>query len=131
MKLNTLIVILSLAIIVGSCRKKDTTPDTSDVQVVITSPEEGHIYHTGDSVHVVAAISFNGILHGYEANVTDTATGNVIFDADEHVHKDTYVVNQSFLVTGSAPLVLKLRLLTEVDHNGSIVEKQVYFRYQP
>jgi hypothetical protein len=132
MRLYIFIACSACVLLATSCKKKTTEPaSAADVQINITSPAEGAVYHAGDSVHVTAAISFNGVLHGYEVNVMDTATGNVVFDVDEHVHKDTFVVNQAFLVTGSEPITMKLRLVTEVDHNGTVAEKQVFFRYQP
>ncbi len=115
-----------------ACSKKESTPvNTSDVSLSILSPTDGQTFKPGDSIHLLAKIGYNGILHGYEARVTDTASNGVLFDVVEHSHSDSFLIDQYFVVNGTDSLVLLVDVRTEVDHEGNYADKQLYCHYQP
>lgn len=128
---QTLIIIL-LSILFTACQKKDTTtPDAANVTISITSPVTAQVFRSGDTVHINASVSYPSELHGYEVKITDTATGNILYDDAEHVHNDHFEIRDVWVNTGTQPATLKLELTTEVDHNGTEAEKTVYFSYMP
>jgi hypothetical protein len=132
LKNTSIIILLQCIVAATSCTKKQTDlPDASTVKMVVTAPESGHVYHMGDTVHFRATVIYNGIMHGYELKVTDTASSGVLFDYAEHVHKDSFLIDQFFVLTSADALVLKFNLETEVDHNGAVAEKVIYCSYQP
>ncbi len=132
MKNISIIALVCAAVTLYSCKKKKTDePNSSTVKVSVTSPEEGHIYHNGDTVHILASVTYDGILHGYEVKVVDTASGTILYDFAEHVHQDSFVVNRSFVVSGTAVMRMKLTLEAEVDHAGAAAGQEVHCEYAP
>lgn len=129
---QTIIFLTLFSTILCACQKKDnTTPDASKVVINVSSPSSGQVYHNGDSVHINATISYQSELHGYEVKITDTVTGNVIYNKAEHTHNDHFEINDAIQSTGSVPLYLKLEITTEIDHAGNDAERAVSFRYEP
>jgi hypothetical protein len=115
-----------------SCTKKqDGQANPGSVKMTIMFPLEGHTYHNGDTVKIAAAVTYDGVLHGYEVSVTDTATGTILFDYAEHVHQDSFLIEQYFILTGTEARAMKLNLRTEIDHNGVEATKQVLCQYVP
>lgn len=131
--MNRIIILLLIMAGFFSCQKKNNTdPGPSQVSFNITSPVAGQVYHNGDSVRVRATISFPSEMHGYEVKITDTATGNVVYDNAEHVHNDHFDVTGGYVAGGATALpALKMELMAEIDHNGTIATKTVTFQYQP
>jgi len=130
--MNKLIIFLVLLSGLYSCQKKsEVTADPSQAVFTISSPVPGHIYHAGDTVHISASISYPAELHGYELKITDTITGNIVYDDAQHVHSDHFDVSAVYVPSGTQPLGLRLQLIAEVDHNGSVAQQMVRFAYQP
>jgi len=127
-----IIIILIIALGLYSCQKKDNTaPDATKVVFNITSPAAGQIYHKGDSVHVKANITYTGELHGYEVKVTDTASGEILYDDAQQIHNDHFDITDAFSETGIKALGLKLTLTVKLDDNGDVATNTVNFLYQP
>ena len=116
---------------VNSCKKNETAADPSKVVITITSPTVTSIYRNGDSVDITASVSYITAMHGYEVHITDSATGDGIYSVDEHAHSDAFIINESFRISDTVARVLKMQLVTEIDHNGTSAEKQVIFHYKP
>lgn len=113
----------------ASACKKDEEPAVS-ATITFNSPETGHLYRTGDSIRISATVAATGVMHGYELKVTDTATGEVLFDHAEHAHSDTFRVQQVFVLTDSKAHVMKVDLSAEIDHTGTEKEAYVICRYE-
>lgn len=125
------ILFITIILFAISCQKKDsTTPDPSKVAISISSPTGGQVFHLGDTVNMKASVSYPSELHGYEMKVTDSATGLVLFDADEHVHNDHFDIEQSFTYSDTIAATLKLELSVEIDHNGNEKDTALYFYYR-
>lgn len=124
--------VILLAIGASSCQKKDNTPATADqVQINIMSPTPGQIFQQGDSVHLNAKVTFVTELHGYELKITDTATGFIVYDDDEHVHDDHFDISDVWLDTLAQPATLRLDLEAVVDHDGTVATKTIYLQTHP
>lgn len=123
--------VLLLLTLLYACNKKSNTASSKDVVISVISPVYGATYHNGDSVLIAAAVSYNGILHGYEVLVTDSSTGAVIHNVANHIHTNSFDIHTAFAVNVAAPLVLKLVINTQIDHSGEYVNKIVYFSCYP
>ncbi len=125
------ILFITIILFAISCQKKDsTTPDAAKVTIGISSPTRGQAFRVGDTTHIHATVSYPSELHGYELTVTDSATGNVLFDADEHVHDDHFDIDQTFVYADTVAATLKLDLTVEIDHNGNQKDTSLYFYYR-
>ena len=126
------LIILVLALTFSACQKKDTTtPDAANVTISITAPVAEQLFRRGDTVHINATVSYPSELHGYELKIVDSATGNILYDEDEHVHNDHFDINSTWVDTATTAATLKLELTVEVDHNGTEATKTIYFDYVP
>ena len=127
-----LLIMPVFAMALCSCQKKDTTvSDPAKAVINIASPLANHNYHSGDSVHVSATVTYPGELHGYEVKVTDTVSGYIIYDNAQHLHDDHFDINLAYLASGNSAQILKLELITDIDHNGTEARSTLYFNYTP
>lgn len=131
MKVKKLFTLACIVCFGTSCQKNKPSEPPTDVAIVVTSPQNGSIYQSGDSVYVSATVNYNGILHGYEVLVTDSTTGSVIHNIANHIHTNQFTINTAFSVIAPKPLVLKLNINTHLDHTGQNASKIIYFRYTP
>jgi len=123
---------VGMMLLLSACQKKDeTVADASNVVTTITSPQSGQQFRSGDTVFIRANISYPSELHGYELKITDTATGAVLYDDDQHVHSDKIVIEDQWISAATKPLGLKLSIVTEIDHDGHEAEKEVTFGVIP
>jgi len=115
------------AIIFTACQKKDNTqPDPQKVTIDLLSPASEQVVHHGDTLQMNADISYVSELHGYEIELSDSATGNIYFADDQHVHSDHFSIREIWPDTLSQNARLKLKITVEVDHNGNEAVKTVY-----
>ena len=127
-----IIFIITATLGLFGCQKKDTTtPDVAKVTFNITSPQPAHVYRTGDSVHINATVTYPSELHGYELRITDTTTGYIVYDNAQHVHSDHFDINETWATSGNSAQILKLELITDIDHNGTEAKTTVFFSYMP
>lgn len=127
-----IILAVTATITLYSCQKKDSTPaDPAAVNISISSPTATDVFHTGDSIHINADVSYATELHGYEVKITDTASNMVLYDETQHIHDDHFTIRDIWVNTASQKASLKLSLIVAVDHDGNNVEKDLYFQYQP
>ena len=129
--MKKLLIILTLAALSACQKKTDTVADPSKAVITITAPLPGHTYHSGDTVHIKATVTYPGELHGYETKITDTATGNIAYDNALHVHSDHLDIDETWPCMGTKPLALKMDLVVEIDHDGTSVSKTILFNYTP
>ena len=115
-----------------ACQKNDNSaPDPSKVTISIQSPAAGQLYRSGDSIRITATVTYPSELHGYEVKVTDSATGLILYDDAEHVHDNHFSIQDIWVNTGTKSSVMKLELIADLDHNGTIAEQSFNFNYQP
>ncbi|XZF13152.1 MbnP family protein [Chitinophagaceae bacterium MMS25-I14] len=111
---------------IASCQKKDdTTPDPSKVTITVLNPQDQQTISHGDTLHIDANITYPSELHGYEIQLTNTTTGEVLFDDDEHVHDDHFTIADMWVDTLNAPVTLQLKITVEIDHNGNEATKVI------
>ena len=120
-------------VMISSCQKKSNkTATAADLKITIASPTAGQVYHTGDSVHISASISYPTELHGFELRIIDSATGTILSDTAQDVHNDHFDITQVWIDTAiHTATTLKLEVVGEIDHTGTSASKELYFKIQP
>lgn len=126
--MTAVITLLSLA----SCQKKDETPvDLSKVSVIFTSPVSGHTYHKGEVVVITADASYISEITGIGVQVIDTASGDVVFEADHDLHTDHYTLDESWENTLADSAVVEVKVFVFVANSTTAAERSVYFTSVP
>lgn len=127
MQKTILILSIFTAVIFAACQKKDDTqPDPQKVTINLLSPATEQTSHHGDTLHMNADVNYISELHGYEIELSDSATGNVYFSDDQHVHSDHFSIREIWPDTLSQNTRLMLKITVEVDHDGNVATKTVY-----
>ena len=94
--------------------------------LTFSSPTEGAVYHTGDSVLVQGLAAASADMHGYEIsikNADDTAV--VYYSKHIHDHGDTLLINQGWKDTLTTTASLQLEVTLILDHDGHTATKSV------
>lgn len=115
-----------------ACQKKDKTPMQPDkINISIASPKTGEVYHKGDTIRILASVSYISQLHGYTLAIKNKATNTTLWSTEEHVHSDKFDVNNYWVNTIDSATQLVLELTAEIDHDGNGGNSSVSFSIQP
>ncbi len=115
-----------------SCQKNNNaTPQPDKIEIMISSPYEGQVFHKGDTMSINASGTYISMLHGYELKVTDKNTGKELFYKYEHVNKDNFTINTLWPDTLSNKADLLISLLVQIDHDGNERKKEINCTSQP
>lgn len=131
MNYKQILTAIATTVILASCHKEERTEEPAKVDITISAPMDGQVFKSGDTVQITANGTSTGELHGYETQITDTATGTIVFDDEQHAHTDHFAVNSKWAGTVTGPVVLRVSVTAVVDHNGNTVKKEVYFKMEP
>ena len=116
----------------AACQKKDETPMQPDkVNISITSPKTGDIYRKGDTIRILASVSYISQMHGYTLAIKNKATNATLWSTEEHVHSDKFDVNNYWVNTIDSTAQLVLELAAEIDHSGNGGSSSTSFSIQP
>jgi len=116
----------------AACQKKDnTTPDPSKVTINVTSPMTGIIFHTGDTINVSADFSYISEMHGVAVTITDSATGEELFEADQDLHTDHFPWAQSWVDTCTQPTTLIIKYIAFITDTGEEGNKTITVYSKP
>ena len=125
-------VIIAAMLTIAACQKKDETPMQPDkVNISIASPKTGDVYHKGDTIRILASVSYISQLHGYSLAIKNKATNTTLWNTEEHVHSDKFDVNNYWVNTIDSATQLALELTAEIDHDGNGGSNSVSFSSQP
>lgn len=114
-----------------ACQKNDTVPfDSSKLTMAINQPFAAQIFKKGDTVFIAATANYISELHGYEISIIDTATQNVYFDLDEHVHAASFNIDTFWVDTLNLNAFMQLKFDVEANHEGHGATKSVFFQVQ-
>ena len=115
-----------------ACQKKDDLiPAPDKLVVVVSSPAEAQIFHSGEKVPFQATVTYPSELHGYEVAIQDAATGESLFFLDAHVHSDHFVIDTAWTPAVTKTTNFTAILKTAIDHDGQESTKEVHFSVQP
>lgn len=128
-----LIPLLAGCLFLGACQKasNDAPANAANVSMTVRSPQPGTLYRTGDTLRVSADVTYPTELHGYEIDLTDSATGVSIWNVDAHVHDDHFSISEAWVDTLRRPATLLCTLTVEIDHDGHAADTVIRLRSQP
>ena len=119
-------------VLLSACQKKsDTAPDITQVQMTVSSPRAGQTFRAGDTVFINAVVAYPGELHGYEVKITDSASGQIVYDQAQHIHTDNFTISDKWITASGQSSSYKLSLITSIDHDGDDARKEVNFKIIP
>ncbi len=123
---------LFLAAATQSC-KKDEEHDHEDVEVNISiaSPTNTMHLHLNDNLDIIATISSNIEIHGYEATLKNLTADSTVWSMSEHEHGTSYSINGSWINDVVDISTMQLTIVAEVDHDGTTETKTVSFMCLP
>lgn len=130
MKKLTLFLPLALLFLVVFCKKKDDPQPAATI--TIASPTDDQEIHFGDSVRIRATITAPTNLHGYEAWVMNTDSGDTIYQISEDIHGTSLTVRGGFRNDGvinpdTVHIACLLTVRAHTDDNGGYLDKKVVF----
>lgn len=121
-----------IIVLLSSCQKDNNVPAQPDkVKMNITSPTAGRQYKKGDTLHINADVSYISQLHGYEVKIIDIASGDVIYDAEGHVHGASVNIDERWVDTLSVAKTLKVQIAAIIDHDKNTSIKEIVVNSQP
>lgn len=131
MTLKNLAAVAAIVLASGCQKKSNDAANSAAVNISIQNPAEAQTFHNGDTVRINAHVTYSSELHGYEVKITDTATGTVLFDNEEHAHKDAFDISETWAANVTAATNAILSVAVSVDHNGTVARKEVGIRIEP
>ena len=131
MILRNLAAVAAIVLTAGCQKKSNDAANSAAVNISVQNPVEAQTFHNGDTVRVNAHVTYSSELHGYEVKITDTATGAVLFDNEEHAHKDAFDISETWAADVTAATNVVLSVAVSVDHNGTVARTEVGIRIEP
>ncbi|HVG41222.1 MAG TPA: Ig-like domain-containing protein [Chitinophagaceae bacterium] len=104
-----------LAILVVSSCSKENVDDQRPV-ITITSPQNGQVFTTGQTVTVVANVSENDEIHGVHLHVINLKNGDHTIMFEDHPDAKTYTLNKTFVVQAGVDYDITVEA---DDHSGN------------
>lgn len=119
-------------IVLAGCQKNGNEPaNVAKVDIAIAAPADGATYHSGDTIHIKADVTYSSQLHGCEVLITDTVSGFVLYDDAQHVHADKFVIDNEWVGATTVPMDVTLTVIAYIDHNGNEVKKNLNLHLEP
>lgn len=117
--------------LLAACQKSnDSTATTDEVSIIVSSPQEGQQFRSGDTVSIAASINSTKMLHGYTVSITDN-NGVKVYETEGHSHSGTIEVNEVWVDTLNTATDLNLEITAVLDHDESLKKANVAFTSQP
>lgn len=126
--LNALIATMAV-FSMSACKKNKETPKS--VEITITSPTAGSMFHLGDTVEIHAHVKANFELHGWEVVIKKVANGQVVFMAEDHVHAEEFHIDTFWINNVTEHSDMELHVSALIDHDGNKETKVVAFHCHP
>ena len=123
-----LITLLSL-VLLDSCKKDEA--HANEATIDITSPQEGQMFHQGETVNIKATLTGKESLHGWEVVVRKKSDGAVLFEKDAHVHDLILIIDESWTNSLTDHTDLVLEVFAQLDHDGTKTSKVINFHAHP
>lgn len=121
--------LLPALITLHACKKDED--HGNEATIVIASPQEGQMFHQGETVPIKATLTGKESLHGWEVQIRKKSDGTVLFQKDAHDHALTFTIDESWANNVTAHTDLVLEVFAQVDHDGAKTSKVVNFHAHP
>lgn len=119
----------ALCLALSAC-SKDNNP-VNEATFSITSPQEGQMFHQGETVAIKATLTGKESLHGWQIVIRKKADGTVLLDKSAHVHGLTLTIDESWTNNLTDHTDLELEVFAQLDHDGTKTSKIVSFHAHP
>lgn len=115
-----------------SCQKDTVTPaDPSKVTINVSSPDVSHIFHNGETMHIVADVTYITNLAGYDLYLTNRNTGDTLYHVGKDENKDQFTITQDWVDTCTVTTHLQLTIFARINTYGAAATKLFYLEAQP
>ena len=133
MNFKNLPVFVVAAFTIMSCQKKDNTPfDSTKVTVLFTSLTYGQVFHKGDTININTDVSYPGEIVGIGVQISDSTTGNLVYEDDQDTHTNDFPFQRSWVDTLANSTTLQVKILVFIANNTSTpAERVIYIRSEP
>lgn len=120
---------------VAGCKKDEDNTSFSGT-ITVENPKEGIIISGGDSFPVMATISGNKTMFGFDLVIYNTNDQSEVYSLVETGKAKTYTINTfaNHNLTASTPLKLVITVYKgngNGNGNGETMTKEINFSYQP
>lgn len=135
--MNTKLILISafiLSCFVMACNKKEMKEGhhhKNIPEVNITSPEDGAVFHTGDTVLIKADMSAEENLHGYSIKMTNEESDEIVFLVEKHVHHTELTADTFWVNTFTEHVHMNLKVTAIGDHDGTTTTDSLTFHCEP
>ncbi len=119
----------ALTLTFDACSKEDNPSNSATIS--ITSPQEGQMFHQGETVAIKATLTGKESLHGWQIVIRKKTDGTVLLDKSAHVHGLTLTVDESWTNDLTEHTDLELEVFAQLDHDGAKTSKTVAFHAHP
>jgi len=124
-------VITSFLMFIGMTSCNENNHNDANVQINLTSPTNGSMFHLGDTIKIQGTITADVEMHGYEVKIKNLSAGTVAFITDYHDHAASFTINEKWINNVTAHSDMRLVVKVEVDHNGTEVSDSLNFHCHP
>jgi len=124
-------VITSFLMSIGMTSCNEHNHNDANVQINLTSPTNGTVFHLGDTIKIQGTITADVEMHGYEVKIKNLSAGTVVFITDYHDHAASFTINEKWINNVAAHSDMRLVVKVEVDHSGTEVSDSLNFHCHP
>ncbi|MDI1235445.1 MAG: hypothetical protein PSX81_14285 [bacterium] len=121
--------ILLILFFFASCEREPEHHDlsVSDVNIVISSPNESQEFEAGDTVNIKGAIDAPEEMHGYEVHLTRLSDNTEVMNKTYGTNAKHYDFSETFINDGIVHSDMSLEIVAITDHSGTKTSKKVQF----
>jgi hypothetical protein len=124
-------VILTTLITITSCKKDEPVEEGPNVVITFHEPTQNASYDSGDTVHINISVTSDSEMHGYDAVLINTTTGETVWDTELHFHETSFSINDTWVNDVAVESIMLLKITAEIDHEGNTMMKEVGFYAHP
>ena len=98
--------------------------------ITFSSPAEGAVYRSGDTVTIEALAASTQDIHGYTVSINKAADTTTYYFLDLHAHNDSLAIRHQWVDTLTVPTALEARITIVLDHDGNTLTASRGFRHE-
>ncbi len=125
--------VFAMLLLAMSCQKKDNSPaDASKVTVVFASPVDAQTVHKGDTVNILADVSYYAEMSGIAVEIIDTAADSQLYEDDADTHTNHFSFQKQWIDNLDDSTTLQVKILVFMTNNTTIpAERSIYIKSLP
>lgn len=115
--------------LLDACKKDEEHANEATIEII--TPQEGQMFHSGETVTIQATLTGKESLHGWKVEIRKAADNSVVFEADAHDHALSFAINETWTNNVTEHTNLVLEVFAQLDHDGTLTSKKVNFHAHP